>query len=91
MTLSTITIHATQRKATNAARKAFGACRYGDVASVHRSDVTGFVRGPSLGYVVFSRGRDAALGFTDSVRAECGLLPHDKIAFYCTNHDSLKG
>ena len=89
-TSALISIHTTQRKAINAARKAYGACRYGDVASVHRSGLTfTLASDPLVGYVVCPR--EYVLGFTGMVRKAAGFLINEAATLVYTYHDSMKG
>ena len=70
-------IYSTQRKAINAARKAYGDCRTNDVAWVHRG-LSGY---PSHnywceGYVVCPRDGDR---FVHGLHEALGLLPQEEI------------
>lgn len=89
MTTHAPTIYPTVRKAVNAARKAYGACRYGDIAQVFRT-----IPGHSARH---ARGE----GFTVCPREGCAdikgihkalqMLPQEEAILVCVSHDTLKG
>jgi hypothetical protein len=89
-----ITLYPTKRKAVNAARKAYGACRFGDVCAVH-STAKGYghlrsVRfGTPHGFIVAPR--DTVGGWSNGVRALSVIPEGSDVVLIPVPHDTLKG
>lgn len=85
-------VYPTKQRAINAARRAYGACLYGDVAAVF-TILPGQTRhhGNPVGYVVCPRKSDSAPGWMAEVHAAAGFLPQRAPLLVAVYHDSLKG
>lgn len=89
-----ITLYPTKRKAVNAARRAYGACRFGDVCSVH-STAGGYGHLRSVrfsvphGFIVAPR--DSMGGWSVAAREAAGIPEGRDVAFFPVHHDTLKG
>lgn len=82
-------IYPTRRKAVNAARRAFGACRYGDIAGVFRTIPGHSARHAKCeGYTVCPRVDPADVA---GVHKAMGFLPQEEAVLVAIYHDTLKG
>ena len=91
MNTSTVypTVYPTLRRAVNAARRAYGACRSGDIAQVFRS-IPGYsarhARGE--GFTVCHREGCADL---NGIHKALGMLPQEEAILVAVYHDTLQG
>jgi hypothetical protein len=84
------TLYPTKRRAVNAARRAYGACRYGDVAAVFSVlPEQARTHGAPVGYVVCPR--DNPPGWIADVHNAAGFLPQHAARLLPVYHDTLKG
>jgi hypothetical protein len=87
--MSALIIYPTQRKAVNAARRACGACRHGDISQVFRSIPGHSARhARGEGFVVCPRE-----GCTDikGIHKALQMLPQEEPVLVLVYHDTLKG